>query len=186
MRCELLNMREPLPSGPFGVRDDDARTLESLAVYVKLLRATRSVVLRVERLVADHGLTLTQLGVLEGILHKGPLTHRELGRMVLTSAGNITDVIDKLESRELVLRVRDTVDRRIVRVELTAKGSELIEQLFPLHAADIAAALAGLSQADLRTLAAMLRRLGTTASLASPCAPESPDTFAAGSFDIEP
>ena len=70
---------------------------EAIRAYVKLMRASRSVANRVEPLVGAEGLTLTQLGVLEGILHKGPLTHRELGRKVLTSAGNMTDVVDKLE-----------------------------------------------------------------------------------------
>ena len=61
---------------------------------------------RVEPRLAAAGLTPTQLGVLEAILHKGPLTQRELGRKVLTSAGNMTDVVDKLEARGLVRRTR--------------------------------------------------------------------------------
>ena len=50
----------------------------------------------------EAGLTPTQFGVLEALLHKGPLSQRELGQKVLTSAGNMTDLIDKLETRGLV------------------------------------------------------------------------------------
>ena len=89
------------------LRRDDPHTLAALAAYVKLLRASRAVVARIEKQLAARGLTVTQLGVLEAILHKGPLTHRDLGRKVLTSAGNMTDVVDKLEARGLVRRVRD-------------------------------------------------------------------------------
>ena len=64
---------------------------------MKLLRAGRAVLARVEPRLAAAGLTPTQFGVLEAILHKGPLGQRELGRKVLTSAGNMTDLIDKLE-----------------------------------------------------------------------------------------
>src|SRR5260221_13468376 len=99
----------------FGV--DDPQTEAAVRAYVKLMRASRSVLARVEKRLARDGLTPTQLGVLEVLLHKGPLSHRELGRKVLTSAGNVTDVVDKLEARGLLLRVRDASDRRQVRVE---------------------------------------------------------------------
>jgi MarR family 2-MHQ and catechol resistance regulon transcriptional repressor len=146
----------------FGV--DDPEIEAAVRAYVKLMRASRSVLARVERRLARDGLTPTQLGVLEVLLHLGPLTHRELGRKVLTSAGNVTDVVDKLEVRALVLRVRAAADRRQVRVQLTPAGKVLIEELFPRHARDIADAMAGLDAAGLERLGAGLRALGTTAA----------------------
>jgi len=143
---------------------NDPTIEQAIQAYVKLMRASRSVVSRVEPLVGAQGLTLTQLGVLEGILHKGPMTHRELGRKVLTSAGNMTDVVDKLEGRGLVRRVRAATDRRQVRVELTEAGRELIESLFPRHAEDIARAMAGLDPAELGQLGGLLRKLGIAAA----------------------
>jgi MarR family 2-MHQ and catechol resistance regulon transcriptional repressor len=146
----------------FGVTDP--HTLAALGAYVKLLRASRCVLARVEKKLAADGLTPTQLGVLESILHLGPLTHSDLGRKVLTSAGNMTDVVDKLEKRALVRRVRDEKDRRVVRVELTETGRAMIEALFPRHAADIAAAMAGLPADDLQRLGALLRDVGVAAA----------------------
>jgi MarR family 2-MHQ and catechol resistance regulon transcriptional repressor len=143
---------------------DDPAIETAVGAYVKLLRATKSVMARAERRLASYGLTPTQLGVLEGLLHKGPLTHRELGRKVLTSAANMTDVIDKLEHRGLVRRVRSPDDRRLVRVELTPCGRAMIEALFPLHAGDIAAAMAGLDPAELARLGDLLRALGIAAA----------------------
>ncbi len=145
----------------FGVADP--ATAAAVRTYVKLMRATRAVAGRLEPLLASHQLTLTQLGVLEAILHRGPLTHRELGRKVLTSPANMTDVVDKLEARGLVQRVRATTDRRSVRVELTPDGQALIEDLFPAHAHDIAQAMGGLDAADLHRLDGLLRRLGMAA-----------------------
>jgi MarR family 2-MHQ and catechol resistance regulon transcriptional repressor len=138
-------------------------TAESLRAYVKLFRASRAVLARVEANLAELSLTLNQLGVLEAILHKGPLSHRELGRKVLTSAGNMTDVVDKLEQRGLVRRVRHTGDRRSVKVELTDEGAAMIEALFPIHATRIHAAMSGLNDAQLRQLGDLLRTLGVTA-----------------------
>ncbi len=138
-------------------------TAESLRAYVKLFRASRAVLARVEANLAELSLTLNQLGVLEAILHKGPLSHRELGRKVLTSAGNMTDVVDKLEQRGLVRRVRHTGDRRSVKVELTDEGTAMIEALFPIHATRIHAAMSGLNDAQLRQLGDLLRSLGVAA-----------------------
>jgi MarR family 2-MHQ and catechol resistance regulon transcriptional repressor len=167
----------------------DTATETAVATYVKLLRATRAVMARVEPRLVALGLTPTQLGVLEGLLHKGALTHRDLGRKVLTSAANMTDVIDKLEARGLVVRVRCPEDRRQVRVELTACGRELIEELFPRHARDIAAAMAGLDTKSLQELGDLLRKLGMAAAqhgpepgLAKPCPG---DHLPSRSFDIE-
>jgi len=143
---------------PFGV--DDLRAIEALDAYVKLLRAGRAVLARVEPRLADSGLTPTQFGVLEAILHKGPLSHRELSRKVLTSAGNMTDLVDKLEARGLVRRIRQKLDRRAVTVELTPAGRALIEPLFAAHAADIAGAMRALSGEELRLLSALLKKLG--------------------------
>jgi len=143
---------------------DDERIGEALRAYVKLLRAGKAVLARVEPRLAAAGLTPTQLGVLEAILHKGPLTQRELGRKVLTSAGNMTDVVDKLEARGLVCRTRSPHDRRIVSVTLTPAGQALIESLFPRHARDIAAAMGGLSCEELQLLGALLRKLGLAAA----------------------
>ena len=146
------------------MRDRDAEVAEALRAYVKLLRAGKAVLARVESRLAVAGLTLTQLGVLEAILHKGPLTQRELGRKVLTSAGNMTDVVDKLEARGLVRRTRSARDRRIVTVALTPAGQTLIQGLFPRHARDIAAAMGGLSGDELRVLGDLLRKLGLAAA----------------------
>lgn len=144
----------------FGV--DDPATVAAVRAYVKLMRAQRSVVTRLEPALAACALTLTQLGVLEAVLHLGPLTHRDLGRKLLTSPGNLTDVVDKLERRGLVARVRAEQDRRQVRVELTGAGRALIEDIFPRHAADIARAMGGLGRAELETLGRLLRKLGAT------------------------
>ena len=147
---------------PSGI--DDPRLIQALRSYVKLLRASKAVLGRIEKRLAEDNLTATQIGVLEAILHLGPLTQRELGRKVLTSAGNMTDVIDKLAARGLVARTRAPQDRRNVIVDLTPAGRDWIAGLFPHHAQDIAAAMAGLAPAELATLEGLLRKLGHSAS----------------------
>ncbi len=149
----------------FGV--DDPKTVAAVRAYVKLMRASRGVTASVEPTLARHCLTSTQLGVLEAVLHKGPMSHRDLGRKVLTSAANITDVVDKLEIRGLVERVRHGSDRRQVLVQLTPCGRRVIEGAFPSHAAAIAGAMASLDDAELAQLDRLLRKLGLGAETAA-------------------
>lgn len=139
---------------------EDAATIASVRAYVKLLRASRAVIAHTLPRLAEAGLTHTQLGVLEAVLHLGPLTQRDLTRKLLTSPGNLTDVIDKLARRGLVERVICREDRRSVRVVLTEAGRGFIENLFPGHAEDIAAAMAGVDQTELAELDRLLRKLG--------------------------
>ncbi len=142
----------------------DPRTVAAVRLYVKLARATRAVTVRTEPSLAAAGLTPTQLGVLEAILHLGPMTQSVLGKKVLTSPANLTDLIDKLEKRGLVARCRVAADRRNVEVGLTEAGRTFIGELFPRHAATIAAAFASLTDAEIATLDSLLRRLGTSDS----------------------
>lgn len=142
-----------------GVEDEGARA--AVRAYVKLMRASHAMIARTLPRLADAGLTHVQLGVLEALLHLGPLTQRDLTRKVLTSPGNLTDVIDKLARRGFVQRVACPEDRRSVRVVLTEAGRHFIESLFPLHAGDIASAMGALTTAEIATLDGLLRRLGT-------------------------
>ncbi len=141
----------------------------ALKTYVKLLRAHRAVTARVEAKLEGAGITIRQLAVLEAILHRGPMTQRALGRKILTSPGNLTAVIDRLEAAGLVQRDPCPGDRRAVLLALTPAGQALIETVFPRHAADIADAMAGLDSAELTLLGQLLRKLGLAAAQ---CAPE--------------
>src|SRR5437763_663577 len=90
-------------------RPADVRALDA---YIKLTRALSSVEARLAPGLADAGLTPTQLGILEALLHLGPLGQRTLGAKLLSSGGNITTVVDNLERRGLVRRERRDDDRR--------------------------------------------------------------------------
>ena len=118
-----------------------AAEVRALDAYIKLARATTSVGVRLSRPLAEAGLTPTQLGVVEALLHLGPLGQRVLGDKLLMSGGNITTVVDNLERRGLVRRERRGDDRRHVTVHLTPEGRRLISRVFPGHVAAIATPL---------------------------------------------
>lgn len=133
----------------------------ALDAYIKLVRASESVVGRLgQNLRAEDDLTLSQFGVLEALMHLGPMCQRELGVKILKSSGNVTMVVDNLEKRGLVARRRSVEDRRVTEVDLTAKGRALIKGIFPRHAAEITAEMGRLTAAEQKQLGALCRKLG--------------------------
>lgn len=53
----------------------------------------------------------------------------EIGERMISRDPDITRLLDRLETRGLVKRVRDEADRRVVRARITEKGMQLAEKL---------------------------------------------------------
>ncbi len=132
----------------------------ALDVYIKLVRASEAVAVRVNRHLARYDLTLSQFGVLESIYHLGPLVQKDIAKKVLKSTGNITLVINNLEKRNLVVRVRGTDDRRFIEVSLTDAGRDLVASIMDNHVAGIVQDINILSPDEQQTLARLCRKLG--------------------------
>jgi MarR family 2-MHQ and catechol resistance regulon transcriptional repressor len=138
--------------------DEERATLDT---YVKLSRALATIDARIHRPLADHGLTSSRFGILEALMHLGPLNQRELGHKILRSSGNVTVVIDHLERDGLVARTRAGADRRVALISLTDAGRRTIARAYPEHVARILHAFAPLTPSEQTTLAALAKRLGT-------------------------
>ncbi len=135
--------------------------VRALDAFIKLVRAAGSVLAGANRPIAAHGLTVGQFGVLESLLHLGPLHQCDLARKHLQSGGNITMIVDNLEKAGLVRRERLAEDRRYVRVHLTDAGQERIEAVFPAHVQIIVERFAALTPAEQEELGRLCRKLGT-------------------------
>ena len=135
-------------------------TLQSLNTYTKLMRAAESVTGRVHRVLAAPKLTISQFGVLEALLHKGPLCQKDIAAKILKSTGNITLVIDNLEKLGLVKRVRDSGDRRYLTVHLTETGAALIAKVFTDVESAIVAEFASLTEDEQKILGSLCKKLG--------------------------
>jgi MarR family 2-MHQ and catechol resistance regulon transcriptional repressor len=132
----------------------------ALDTFIKLTRANNSLLARI----AQHGthpdLSVSQFGTLEALYHLGAMSQTEICNKLLRSGGNTTLVIDNLEKRGLVKRRRDQGDRRVIMVELTESGWELIRSIFPRHAQVIAEEMAVLTSEEQRQLGELCKKLG--------------------------
>lgn len=134
--------------------------IRALNTYLKLMRAAESMNSRLNPLLTEAGLTISQFGVLEALYHLGPLCQSELSKKILKSNGNITMVIDNLEKQDLVKRKRDTEDRRLVTVHLTEKGSTLVSEVLPRQVAAIVKEMNILTKFEQEGLGMLCRKLG--------------------------
>lgn len=100
-------------------------------VIAALRRVIRAVDLHSRALVGSHGLTGPQALILKA-LQNGSLTAGELAARVKLSQGTVTDILNRLEKRECIKRIRDTEDRRRVLVEATEAGLAILDKSPPL------------------------------------------------------
>jgi len=90
---------------------------------------------------------------------EGPLGTLELANRLVSRAPDITRMLDKLEQRDLVARVRSETDRRAVLVSLTSAGRQLLEQIRePLRECH-ERQLGHLAPADLEQLIGLMRQV---------------------------
>jgi MarR family 2-MHQ and catechol resistance regulon transcriptional repressor len=145
--------------------------LSGIHLWLVLWKAARAVEAQAQRSIARFGMVQSDFGVLEAVLHRGPLSAKQLGAKVLLTSGSVTAAIDRLAARGLVRREDDARDRRACIVHLTAAGRRMIERAFAQHRKEMEEALAEFSMQDRRALLPLLRRLGRTAE-AAPVAAE--------------
>src|ERR1700737_1755129 len=130
-------------------------------VWLVLMKAFHAL-----RTVAAESLHLSRTGlgdsdfrVLEVLLHKGPLPLNTIGPKVWLTPGSISVAVDRLEKKALVKR-KNTDDRRVRLVELTAKGRAIITKTFAEPAAAMEEVAGVLSTEERLTLLRLLKKLG--------------------------
>jgi MarR family transcriptional regulator, 2-MHQ and catechol-resistance regulon repressor len=134
--------------------------VQALDTFIKFTRAANAFEARLFARQAIEDLTPSQFGILESLFHLGPLCQGKVSAKLLKSTGNVTLVLDNLEKRGLVRRVRETEDRRMVKIYLTPAGEELIKRIFPQMVAAIEAELSILTEEEQAQLGNLCRILG--------------------------
>jgi MarR family 2-MHQ and catechol resistance regulon transcriptional repressor len=106
------------------------------------------------------GIGFSDFGVLEALLHKGPMPVNTLGAKVRLTSGSITALVDRLERKGLLERREEPGDRRTRIVHLTPAGRKLISCAFAGHEAAMERATSGLTAAERAQAGELIRKLG--------------------------
>jgi DNA-binding MarR family transcriptional regulator len=134
---------------PFRRVNIAAKIRDASDLYVKSIRAR----------VRPHGLSLNQFRLLRELWEEDGVTQREIAQRMHVSEPATVSTIDALVEAGLVRRARDESDKRKSSIVLTARGERLRDAILRENDALNAAALAGLSADERRTLATLLDRV---------------------------
>jgi len=132
----------------------------ALKLWVCLSRAYLRVDYDLHQHLVAHDLTPAQFGIMECLAHLGPQTMGSLGAKVLVSPGCITGLVDRLQKKGRVRRVRDAKDQRIVRIELTRDGERVVRQAFARHRRVVTQRCAALGAAEQDEMIRLAKKLG--------------------------
>jgi DNA-binding MarR family transcriptional regulator len=115
----------------------------------------------VEKRMAEHGLTDAQWKPLWMLKIGRATTAIELAREMDIDAGAVTRMLDRLEAKGLVERVRSEADRRVVHLRLTPAGDHVAKKVPFVLAAVNNDFLRGFSEADWKQLRRLLGRMAS-------------------------
>lgn len=111
-----------------------------------------------DRAAVESGVSPAQGRMLRALAGGAP-TISELAAQLGLDKSSTSGLVDRAQARGLIRRVPSQLDRRSVRVRLTAAGRELAADVAALVAEDLEELLEPLSSTDLTALAAALARL---------------------------
>lgn len=106
-----------------------------------------------------YGITATQSFVLMDLLDHDGSSVKDIANRIQLDSPAVTGVIDRLYKEDLVERVADPSDRRSLQIFLTAKGSALAQQFWPVSDAYNRDIQAGFSKDEIELFEKYLLRL---------------------------
>ncbi len=138
-------------------RGDDYRIEESIGFLMRV--ALTGLKRDAELQLQAHGMTSEQalplLAVSQGLCNTGA----DLARLYDMDPGAVTRMLDRIEAKGLLERVRRSDDRRVVEVKLTRAGQALAARIPKVLADTLNAVLRGFTHDEVAQLKDMLRRI---------------------------
>lgn len=104
-------------------------------------------------------LTTPQFGVLDVLMKKGSIPLKRISDELMVTGANITCVMDNLEKEDLVKRVHSKSDRRVINAELTTKGKNKLDKIYPEHVKSLNEIAKKLTDPEMRQLSNLLDKL---------------------------
>jgi len=117
------------------------------------------------RWLSPSGLSLTAAATLATLDRSGPTRLTVLAASEGVSQPAMTQLVARLEDGGLVSRCADPADGRVVRVQLTPAGHDLVQRRRAIRAERLSGLMARLSVADQDALAAALPAIAALTSL---------------------
>ncbi len=136
--------------------------MESVRIFLPLRRALQAAERRRAAILAAFGLTPAMFDVLVALRRSGPpyiQTPSDMTRVLVLSAGGVSQRLERLEQAGLVERTVGTGDRRVIHVRLTDLGLKTLDSLMTRYMAHEEELLRGMPVHDRAQLARLLLQL---------------------------
>lgn len=133
----------------------------SYDVLVTLRRIIRAIDMHSKKLGKEFGLTGPQLMVLKEIRSEQDITIGQVAKKVALSQATVTNIIDRLEKREMVVRQRSSLDKRRVLVRTTEKAEEVLKANPSVLQADFINSFQTLESWEQNLILSSLQRIAT-------------------------
>lgn len=128
-------------------------------VLVSMRQIIRAIDLHSKQLNKTFGLTSPQLLLMRAINTSSNMTIRQLSIATNMSQATATSILDRLEKRQLIIRIRDTHDKRKVHAMLTTAGQALLQSAPQLMQGDFIQRFQSLDRWEQTLLLSSLQRL---------------------------
>ena len=102
------------------------------------------------------GVSMTHMHVMWLLEHHGDLPMSRMAELLDVSFSNATGIVDRMEERGLVERIRVPNDRRVVLVRIAARGFEALDEMEAVKHDRLQAILGHLDDSQLERVAAAL------------------------------
>lgn len=133
---------------------------EDVAFLEKELRHISGIIKQRGRQILNaYTITPPQFVALQWLLELGDMTIGDLSNKMYLAFSTTTDLIDRMERSELVQRVRDEQDRRVVRIHLLAEGERIIEEVIDKRQQYLKEILGQFDESEVANLSILLEKL---------------------------
>jgi MarR family transcriptional regulator, organic hydroperoxide resistance regulator len=130
-----------------------------LRILTSLRRIIHAVDIHSRRMNQNYQITSPQLICIHTLAGEGEMTQSALSKSVNLSVSTVNGIIDRLEKKGLIARIRDTVDRRKVFLKLTPEGRRLAESAPSLMQERFSQSLRRLPELEQATIAVSLEKI---------------------------
>ncbi|PIC70799.1 MarR family transcriptional regulator [Sporosarcina sp. P18a] len=111
------------------------------------------------KILKNSTITPPQFSALQWLLEHGDMTIGDLSNRMFLAFSTTTDLVDRMENSQLVKRVRDEKDRRVVRVHLLPEGIRIIEEVIQKRQEYLQDVLADSNEQEIQRFSELLATL---------------------------
>ncbi|RHW33410.1 MarR family transcriptional regulator [Lysinibacillus yapensis] len=142
------------------MRNDETHSQETVALLEKELRFISHLIKQKGReILNNYTITPPQFVALQWLHELGDMTIGELSNKMYLAFSTTTDLVDRMEKNELVVRVRDEQDRRVVHIHLLKEGERIIEEVIMKRQSYLRELLVDFHQEEVESLSRLLHKL---------------------------